>query len=297
MHRAALAGMDAGRLQPARLGFQHSSAGYLAGIEPRRVRTSTFVPPAASRSAMPGMPVPRAAAAAGTRERFPANPISLGPGGKTAGPSGLAAMDAVYSGRAPVGAVAFSRSNPDVSVMALPTGNIAFTNSKHGNTTVLSNTEEQYALGFHPGKVIAVDPTGTRHVAVTPEEARSLAARGWAVSNMPGKGFSKAPAPGTAMPAFLSGLTGKPSSAAGKSPGGILSGLLGLAARSPIGIAAGAASRQAAPQQGLASFLSGLFGPAAGPGGLGGSSGGAGGLGAGGPAGGMGGLGENYGGL
>lgn len=220
----------------------------------------------------------RPAPAARTAER-----ISTGPGGKTAANTGLAAMAAVSAGRGTPGTTAFSASNPGFSAMSLPAGLVARSSGKYGWTEVYSPADDD-VLGIHYGKVMAVDPTGSKYKAVTPAEAKSLASKGWSISNQASKGVApgKSTGPGksgpTGLAGFLSGLFGQQSKL-----GPAMAGISAASRHGPMGLAAG------------------LFGPGAGMGGLGlgggAQAGGLGGVGFGNGGGGMAGLGDNYGGL
>jgi muramidase (phage lysozyme) len=131
------------------------------------------------------MPAPRATGALGALERLAANPISLGqPGGKYAG-SGLSAMMGVRSGMSPVGTVAHSRSDPSVSLVSLPHGNVAHVNSKHGTISTWSQVDDD-ERGTVFGKQLAIDPTASKYGYYSPGKVPA----GWSVYS-PGKGFSK----------------------------------------------------------------------------------------------------------
>ena len=181
-------------------------------------------------------------------------------GGKAAN-TGLSAMSAVISGRTNPGSVAFSASNPGFSTISLPGGKYARSSSKYGWSEVIADDD---VLGIHYGKVIAVDPTGKSYKAVTPAEAKSLAAKGWSVSNMPGKGISMAPpAYGPGIFGLFSGSKGTAGKSSGPSLGGFLSGLFGSR-----GLAPGKSIGQQAVGQAMG-LAAGLFGPAGGMGGIG----------------------------
>ncbi len=233
------------------------------GIDAVRTASAVTAPKAQAMRASPG------------RERV-TNPISTGvPGGRYAG-TGIGPNQAVISGRMTPGTVAFSASNPGFSNISLPHGLYGRTSSKYGWSEVV-HPEDDVVMGFHPGKVLAVDPTRSKYRAVTPAEAKSLAAKGWSISTSktnttgPAKsvstGMTSRPAH-TSPLGFLSALAGPRSASPGRSaaqvgpampgnPLGFLAGLLGLgpARGVPAGPMAGTAP--SANQ----SFFGGMFGP------------------------------------
>lgn len=181
------------------------------------------------------------------------NPISAGQAGGHYAGAGLSAISAVHAG-APPGTVAKSVSDPNVSVMSLPGGFMAHTNSKYGWTQAKSPWSDNYYAPHH-GKIAAFDPATQAWGYISPSQAKAYEAKGWITSTSFGK-RGPATAPSVSRQAA--------------SPFGFLSGLFGKKAITPAAVAP-APAPAAPPATGLAGMLSGLFGgtPGAGMGGVG----------------------------
>lgn len=170
------------------------------------------------------------------------NPISAGQAGGHYAGAGLSAISAVHAG-APPGTVAKSVSDPNVSVMSLPGGFMAHTNSKYGWTQAKSPWSDNYYAPHH-GKIAAFDPATQAWGYISPSQAKAYEAKGWITSTSFGK---RGPAVSPSV------------SRQAASPFGFLSGLFGKKAIAPAPMAP--APAPAAPQAaGLAGMLSGLFG-------------------------------------
>ena len=127
--------------------------------------------------------------------------------------SGVSATSAVLSGSMPVGSVARSTGNPNVSLVSLPGHAVAHINDEFGWTETFPGNDLGEP-GFHRGTQLAISPDGKSFKNVSPEKAAALANQGWSVygKGATGKSASKSsvsvPGPSKSSGGFLGGLFG-----------------------------------------------------------------------------------------